>query len=104
MDRGIRSSPYVLYRIWQPCVLGFATENLRYLVTNTQIATVEHALIHSLQRTLHCFTSPHITMIELGIPPLALQQALQLVALHFRYTVLYTDTIAAKLYKLRCKF
>ena len=28
-DRGIRSSPYVLFRIWQPCVLGSATENLR---------------------------------------------------------------------------
>jgi len=103
-DRGIRSSPYVLFRIWQPCVLGFATENPRYLVTNVQIDAVERTLIHSLQRTLHCFTSPHITMIELGIPPLILQQALQLVALHFRYTVLHTNTIAAKLYNLRCKF
>ena len=103
-DRGIRSSPYVLFRIWQPCVLGFATENLRYLVTNAQIDAVERTLIHSLQRTLHCFTSPHITMIELGIPPLILQQALQLVALHFRYTVLHTNTIASKLYNLRCKF
>ena len=69
-DRGIRSSPYVLFRIRQPCVLGFATENLRYLVTSAQIDAVEGTLIHSLQRTLHCFTSPHITMIELGIPPL----------------------------------
>jgi len=43
-------------------------------------------------------------MIELGIPPLILQQALQLVTLHFRYTVLHTNTIAAKLYNLRCKF
>jgi len=43
-------------------------------------------------------------MIELGIAPLILQQALQLVALYFRYTVLHTDTIAAKLYNLRCKF
>jgi len=31
-------------------------------------------------------------MIGLGIPPLILQQALQLVALHFRYTVLHTNT------------
>ena len=100
----IRSSPYVLFRIWQPCVHGFATENLRNLVTNTQVDAAERALIHSLQRTLHCFTSSHITMIELGIPPLILQQALQLVALHFRYTVLHTNTIAAKLYNLRCKF
>jgi len=30
--------------------------------------------------------------------------ALQLVALHFRYTVLHTNTIASKLYNLRCKF
>ena len=52
----------------------------------------------------HYFTSPHITMIEFGIPPLILQQALQVVALHFRYTVLHTKTIAAKLYNLRCQF
>jgi len=103
-DRG--TDPYVLFHIWQPCVLSFATGNLRYLVTNAQIDAVEHTRIHSLQRTLHSFTSPHrgITMIELGIPPLILQQALQLVALHFRYTVLHTNTIAAKLYNLRCKF
>jgi len=60
--RGIRSSPYVLFRICHPCV----TENLRYLVTNAQIDVVERTLIHSLQRTLHSFTSPHITMIELA--------------------------------------
>jgi len=103
-DRGIRSSPYVLFRIWQLCVLGFATEILRYLVNNAQIDVVERTLIHSLQCTLHCFTSPHTTMIELGIPPFILQQALQLVALHFKYTVLHTNTITAKLYNLRCKF
>jgi len=43
-------------------------------------------------------------MIELHIPPLILQQALQLVTLHFRYTVLHTNTIVAKLHNLRCKF
>jgi len=93
-----------MFGIWQPCVLGFATENLHYLVTNAQIDAVERTLIHSLQCTLHCFTSPHITMIELGISPLILQQALQLVALHFRYTVLHTNKIASKFYNLRCKF
>jgi len=41
----------------------------RYLVTNAQIDAVERTLIHSLQRTLHCFTSPHITLIEFDIPP-----------------------------------
>jgi len=103
-DKGIRSSPYVLLRILQPCVLGFATENLCYLVSNAQIDAVERTFIHSLQRTLHCFTSPHIIMIKLGIPPLILQQVLQLVDLHFRYTVLYTNTMTAKLYNLNCKF
>ena len=34
-DRGMRSSPHVFFRIWQPCALGFATENLRCLVTNS---------------------------------------------------------------------
>jgi len=65
---------------------------------------VERTLIHSLQRTLHCLTSPHSKMIELGITPLILQQALQLVVLHFRYTVFHTNTIAAKVYNLRCQF
>jgi len=103
-DRGIRSSSYVLFHIWQPCVLGLATKNLRYLVTNAQIDAVERTLICSLQRTPHCFTSSHITMVELGIPSFILQQALQLVALHFRYTVLHTNTMAARLYNLRRKF
>jgi len=43
-------------------------------------------------------------MVELDLPPLILQQALQLLTLHFRYTVLHTNTIASKLYNLRCKF
>jgi len=105
-DRAIRSSPYVLFCIWQPCVLGVATETLCYLVTNTQIEVVDRTFIQSLQRcgTLHCFTFPHITMIEFGIPLLMLQQALQLVALYLRYTVLHTNTIAAKFHNLRCKF
>ena len=103
LHRSIRSSPYVFPRIWQPCVLGSATETLCYRVTNAQIDAAERTLIHLLQRTLHCFTSAHITMIERGIPPPIIQQTLQLVDLHFRYTVLYTDT-TAKFYHLRCKF
>jgi len=39
-------------------------------------------------------------MIEVGISPFGLQQALQLVGLHFRYTVPYPDTIDTKLYTL----
>ena len=103
-DRSIRSSPYILCKMWQPCVLGVATDSLRYLVNNVQIDAVEQTRIHSLQRTLHYFTSPHITMIEMGIYPLRLQQALHLIALHLRYTVLYPNTIATKLYTLRCQF
>jgi len=57
-DRGIRSSPCVLFRIWQSCVLSFATENLRCLVTNSQIDAVERTLIHSLATT-------HTTLIHL---------------------------------------
>jgi len=94
-DRSIRSSPYILCKMWQPCVLSVATDNLRYLVNNVQIDAVEQTLIHSLQRRLHWFTSQHITMIEMGIHPLRLQQALHLVALHLRYTVLYPNIIAA---------
>jgi len=95
--RGIRSRPYSLFRILQPCVLGFATENLPCLVTNAQINAVEHTLIHSLQCTLHYFTSPHISASHAHTPT-GTQPP------HLRHTVLHTGTFAAKLYNLRCKF
>ena len=82
----------------------FPTEDLRYLVTIAQINAIERTLIHVLQRTLHCYTCPHFTLIELGIPPLISQQALQSVALHFRYMVLHSNTKASKLDNLRYKF
>jgi len=63
----------------------------------------ESALISSLQHTLHCFTAAQITMHELGIPPLILRQAEELVSLHFRYTVTHTHNISAHLCKLRCQ-
>jgi len=79
------------------------TEDLRYLVTNAQVDAIERTLINSLvlQRTLHCYTCPHFTLIEFGIPPLILQQALQSVALHFSHMVLHTNTKPAKLDNLR---
>ena len=40
-------------------------------------------------------------MQEFGIPPLKLQQAMQLAALHFRYSVTHTHLPAAHLYHLR---
>jgi hypothetical protein len=96
-----RSSPLLLFRLWQSCVLPFATTNLRYLTNNAQIDKVQSALISSLTRTLRCYAPPQILMVELGIPPLKLQQAAQLVGIHFRYTVTHTHLIAAKLYTLR---
>ena len=38
---------------------------------------------------------------ELGIPPLILRQAEQLVSLHFRYTVTHTHIISAHFYTIR---
>jgi len=73
--RDTRTSPLILYRIWQSCVLSHATQNLRYLPHPTQWQQVQSALISSLQRTLHCFTAAQITMLEMGIPPLLLRQA-----------------------------
>jgi len=101
--RGTRTSPLILYRIWQSCVLSHATQNLRYLLHPTQVQQVQSALINSLQRTLHCFTAAQITMLELGIPHLILSQAEQLVSLHFRYTVTHTHIISAHLCTIRCQ-
>jgi len=42
-------------------------------------------------------------MLEMGIPPLLLRQAEQLISLHFRYTVTHTHLISAHLYTLRCQ-
>jgi len=100
--RGTRTSPLILYRIWQSCVLS-TTQNLRYLLNSTQVQQVQSALISSLQRTLHCFTAAQITMLELEIPPLILRQAEQLGSLHFRYTVTHTHLISAHLYTIRCQ-
>jgi len=46
--RGTRTSPLILYRIWQSCVLSHATQNLRYLLNPTQVQQVQSALISSL--------------------------------------------------------
>jgi len=49
--RGTRTSPLILYCISQSCVLSHATQNLRYLLTHTQVQQVQSALIISIQRT-----------------------------------------------------
>jgi len=48
-SRTTRSSPLVLFRLWQACVLPFATQNLRYLRTPAQLQTIQTALTNSLQ-------------------------------------------------------
>jgi len=101
--RGTRTSPLILYRIWQSCVRSRATQNLRYLRNPTQVQQVQSALICSLPRTLHSFTVAQITMLELGISPLILRQAEYLVSLHFRHTVAHMHLISAHLYIQRCQ-
>ena len=96
-----RSSPLVLFRLWQSCVLPFALINLRYLSTSAQIDKVQTNLINSLTRTLRCYAPPQTLMIEFAIPPLRLQQAAQLIGIHFRYTITHTHLVSAHLYSLR---
>jgi hypothetical protein len=99
--RHTRSSPLILYRLWQSCVLPFATQHLRYLATQTEVQKVQSTLFSSLQRTLRCYKVHYILMQEFGIRPLKLQQAMQLVSMHFRYSVTHTHLPAAHLYHLR---
>ena len=47
--RHTRSSPLVLFRFWQSCVLPFATQHLGYLNTKTQVQKVQSTLLRSLQ-------------------------------------------------------
>ena len=42
-------------------------------------------------------------MLEMGLPPLLLRQAEQLISFHFRYTVTQIHLISAHLYTLRCQ-
>ena len=89
-SRTTRSSPLVLFRLWQACVLPFATQNLRYLRTPTQIQTIQTALTNSLQRILRSYTIAEILLLEFGIFPLRLQQACHFISLHYRYTISHT--------------
>ena len=62
----------------------------------------------------HLLTTTHTTLLHLPThhndwtwhpsTHSAIGASTATVALHFRYTVLHTNTIAAKLYHLRCKF
>jgi len=103
-SRTTRCSPLVLFRLWQACVLPFATQNLRYLRTPTQIQTIQTALTNSLQRILRSYTVVEILLLKFGILSLRLQQACQLISLHYRYTISHTHLIAAHLYRIRRQF
>jgi len=99
--RHTRSCPLILFRLWQSNTLTFATQHLRYLTTQDQVNKVQGALMNSLQRTMRCYSPHAVLMQEFGIPPLKLQQATQLAALHFRYSVTHKHLPAAHLYHLR---
>jgi hypothetical protein len=73
-------------QIWRSCVLTQALENLRYLRTKDQVKQWQAALSLSMKRTFGHFEQPLPMSLDLGIPPLALQQTKQLCQLHFRYT------------------
>jgi len=99
-SRTTRSSPLILFHIWQACVLPFATQNLRYLCTPTQLQTIQTALTNSLQRILRSYTIAEILLLEFGVPHLRLQQACQLISLHYKYTISHTHLVAAHLYRI----
>ena len=47
-----RSSPLILYRLWQSCVLPFATQHLRYFTTHPQVQKVQIAHSDATQSTI----------------------------------------------------
>ena len=61
--RTTRSSILVLFRLWQACVLPFATQNLRYLRTPAQIQIMQTALTNSLQHILRSYTIAEILLL-----------------------------------------
>jgi len=49
-------------------------------------------------------TIAEILLLEFWVPPLCLQQACQLISLHYRYTISHAHLIAAHLYRIRLQF
>ena len=85
-------------------MLPFATQNLRYLCTPTQLQTIQTALTNSLQRILRTYTIAEILLLEFGVPPLRLQKACQLISLHYRYTISHAHLVATHLYRIYRQF
>jgi hypothetical protein len=96
-------SPLMRLQMWRSCVLTLALENLRYLRTKVQVHKWQTALSLSMKLTFGHFEQPLPMSLDLGIPPLALQQAKQLCQLHFRYTCGSPSKVPALLYALRIK-
>jgi hypothetical protein len=94
-------SPLMRLQMWQSCVLTQALENLRYLRTKGQVQQWQAVLSLSLKRTFGHFEQPLPMSLDLGIPPLALQQAKQLCQMHFRYTYGAPSIMPARLCALR---
>jgi hypothetical protein len=89
-------SPLMRLQMWRSCVLTQALENIRCLRTKGQVQQCQAALSLSLKRTFGHFEQPLPMSLDLGIPPLALQQAKQLCQMHFRYTYGASPTMPAR--------
>ena len=64
----------------------------------TQVRAVENCLKRSLKRAFQHFELPAPLHLDLGIPPLDLQQAQHLVRLHFRLSVTTKGGLSSLLY------
>ena len=94
-------SPLMRLQMWRSCVLTQALENIRCLRTKGQVQQCQAALSLSLKRTFGHFEQPLPMSLDLGIQPLALQQAKQLCQMHFRYTYGTPSIMQARLHALR---
>ena len=91
-------SPLMCRNLWSSCVLPHALTNIRYLRTKTQTRAVESCLMRSLKRSFQHFELNATLQLDLGIPPLDLQQAQHLVRLHFRLSVAMKGGLSSLLY------
>ena len=94
-------SPAMRLQMWRSCVHTHALENIRYLRTKGQIQRWQSAVSLSLKKSFLHFEQPLPMSLDLGVPPLDLVQALQLVKLHFRYSYDSPSTMQAHLYSLQ---
>ena len=71
-------------------VFGFArsghsqSKDLRYISDVSQVQALQASLNQSLSTTLHVYGHPTVLLAEAGIPPLYINQNLQLAQLRFR--------------------